>query len=203
MSVAGACVEVAAKMPFDEFVQKRILAPLGMKDTTFNPTKEQQARIVKLYKKEGDKLIETSHWINDFSKHREPNPSGGLFSTAEDMAAFYAMALNGGELNGQRILSKEAVKTLTTIHSGNNSTGFTPGNGWGIGWCVVREPQGVTGMLSKGSAGHGGAFGTQGWIDPERKMAFVLMIQRSGLPNSDASPMRKDLQRLAVEAIKK
>jgi CubicO group peptidase (beta-lactamase class C family) len=203
MSVAGACVEVATKMPFDEFLQQRIFTPLGMRDTTFNPNEKQQARIVKLYKKEGGKLVETSHWINDFSKHREPNPSGGLFSTAEDMAAFYAMVLHGGELNGQRILSQTATKELTTIHSGNTTTGFTPGNGWGIGWCVVREPQGVTAMLSKGSAGHGGAFGTQGWIDPERKMAFVLMIQRSGLPNADGSQMREEMQKYAVEAVKK
>lgn len=203
LSVAGAVVEVVSKQPFDEFLTKRIFAPLGMQNTTFNPSKQQQERIVKLYKKNSEgKLEETSHWINDFSKHREPNPSGGLFSTAHDMATFYAMVLAGGELNGQRILSEKAVKELTTIHSGQTTTGFTPGNGWGIGWCVIREPQGATAALSKGSAGHGGAFGTQGWIDPDKKMAFVLMIQRSGLPNGDASQLRQDLQRIAVEARK-
>jgi CubicO group peptidase (beta-lactamase class C family) len=202
LSVAGAVVEIASRQPFDEFVTKRIFTPLGMKDTTFNPSKLQQDRIVKLYQKgSGGDLEKTTHWINDFSKRREPNPSGGLFSTAEDMAAFYAMVLSGGELNGQRILSEKATKELTTVHSGDTVTGFTPGNGWGIGWCVVREPQGATKMLSKGSAGHGGAFGTQGWIDPEKKMAFVLLIQRAGLPNGDASPMRQDVQRIAVEAM--
>jgi CubicO group peptidase (beta-lactamase class C family) len=203
LTVAGAVVEIVSKQPFDKFLEERLFAPLGMKDTTFNPSKQQHERIVKLYKKEGDKLQETSHWINDFSKHREPNPSGGLFSTAADQGAFYAMVLAGGELNGKRILSEKATKELTKIHSGETKTGFTPGNGWGIGWCVVQEPQGPTQHLGKGSAGHGGAFGTQGWMDPTKNMAFVLMIQRSGLANGDASPMRQDLQRIAVESIKK
>src|SRR5690606_15068751 len=129
--------------------------------------------------------------------------SAGLFSTAEDLARFYAMVLAGGELGGKRILSEKAARELITVQTGERETAFTPGNGWGVGWCVVRQPQGVTKMLSPGSAGHGGAFGTQGWIDPEKKMAFVLMIQRSGLPNGDASDLRRDLQTLAVEAIKK
>lgn len=203
LTVAGAVVEVASGQAFDKFLEERIFKPLGMHDTTFNPSKQQQERIVKLYKKSAEgKLEETTHWINDFSQHREPNPSGGLFSTARDMATFYAMVLAGGELGGQRVLSERAAKELTTIHSGEATTGFTPGNGWGIGWCVIKEPQGPTAALSKGSAGHGGAFGTQGWIDREKNMAFVLMIQRSGLPNGDASQMRQDLQRIAVEARK-
>jgi len=56
-------------------------------------------------------------------------------------------------------------------------------------------------MLSPGTYGHGGAFGTQGWVDPRRQMIFVLMIQRLGLPNSDASPMRRALQEIAVAAV--
>jgi CubicO group peptidase (beta-lactamase class C family) len=70
-----------------------------------------------------------------------------------------------------------------------------------MGWCVVRKPEGVTGMLSSGSAGHGGAFGTQSWLDPQRKMVFILMIQRTGIPNADGSDMRRDLQQLAVDAV--
>ena len=55
---------------------------------------------------------------------------------------------------------------MTTVQTGDLKTGFTAGNGWGLGWCVVREPQGVTAMLSPGTFGHGGAYGTQAWIDP-------------------------------------
>ncbi|MGC1275700.1 MAG: serine hydrolase domain-containing protein [Planctomycetaceae bacterium] len=204
LTVAGRVVEVAAGQPFDEFLAERIFQPLGMKDTTFKPSEEQRSRLAQLYKAgdDGEKLEPVDHWIHDPSEGRErgPNPSGGLFSTAADLARFYRMVLNGGELDEKRILSQEAVETMTRIQTGDITTGFTPGNGWGYGWCIVREPQGVTEMLSAGTFGHGGAFGTQGWIDPQQGEVFVLLIQRAGLPNSDASEMRKEFQRLAVEA---
>jgi CubicO group peptidase (beta-lactamase class C family) len=74
--------------------------------------------------------------------------------------------------------------------------------GFGFGWAVVRSPSGVTEMLSKGTYGHGGAFGTQGWIDPTKDLFVVLLIQRVGLPNADASDMRRELQSIAVSAVK-
>ncbi|HEX6984309.1 MAG TPA: serine hydrolase domain-containing protein, partial [Planctomycetaceae bacterium] len=204
LTVAGRVVEVASGEPFEEFLAERIFRPLGMVDTTFRLSDEQRGRLAQLYKPgpDGKGLEPASHWIHDPAEARErgPNPSGGLFSTAADMARFYRMVLNGGELDGTRVVSKEAVEEMTRVQTGDLTTGFTPGNGWGLGWCVVREPQGVTEMLSPGTFGHGGAFGTQGWVDPERKRIFVLLIQRSGLPNSDASDMRKEFQRLAVEA---
>ncbi len=67
------------------------------------------------------------------------------------------------------------------------------------GWAVVRKPMGVTEMLSPGTFGHGGAFGTQGWIDPHKNLFVVLMIQRVGLPNGDNSEMRRVLQQIAFE----
>lgn len=205
LTVAGRVVEVASGQPFETFLAERIFEPLGMNDTNFQITDEQRSRLATLYKPGDDDqgLQKAEHWLNDPAEARDrgPNPSGGLFSTAADMAKFYQMVLNGGELNGTRIVSKESVEEMTSVQTSDLMTGFTPGNGWGLGWCVVREPQGVTEMLSSGTYGHGGAFGTQGWIDPERKMIFVLMIQRIGLPNSDASDMRKEFQRLAVEAV--
>ncbi len=204
LSVIGRVIEVASGKPYEDFLATRIFKPLGMKDTTFHPTAEQQARLAKLYKKgDGGGLAPATHWINDVSDpHRSPNPSGGLFSTATDMARFYQMALNGGDYDEQRIVSEKSVAEMTTIKTDELKTGFTDGNGWGLGWCVVRSPQGVTAALSPGSFGHGGAFGTQGWIDPQRKMIFVLMIQRADLGNSDASDLRKTLQDAAVAAVR-
>lgn len=205
LNVAGRVVEVASGQPFDDFLEQHIFRPLRMKDTTFNPNAEQRKRVVKLYKPGPDKksLEATSTWINDLSTKREPNPSGGLFSTAADLARFYQMVLNGGELDGKRILSKAAVAEMTRLQTGELMTGFTPGNGWGLGFCLIREPQGATKMLSAGSFGHGGAFGTQGWIDPQRQMIFVLLIQRTGFGNSDGSDIRGTFQELAVQALKK
>lgn len=203
VTVCGRVVEVVAGMPFDEFLAERIFRPLGMKDTTFRPTPEQAKRVATLYQpgKDGQSIQRAEHWLNEISEDRSPNPSGGLFSTAADMARFYQMILNGGELDGQRILSDAAVREMTCVRTGDLTTGFTPGNGWGLGWCIVREPQEVTAMLSPGTFGHGGAFGTQGWVDPQRKMIFVLMIQRTGFGNSDGADIRGTFQQLAVDAL--
>ena len=203
ITVCGRVVEVVGGMPYEEFLNERIFQPLGMKDTTFHPTPEQAKRVVTLYKpgEDGKSIQAADHWLNRIDAVRSPNPSGGLFSTAADIAKFYQMILNGGELEGQRIISKEAIEEMTRIQTGDLVTGFTPGNGWGLGWCVVREPQGVTGMLSPGTCGHGGAFGTQSWLDPERKMIFILMIQRTAFGNGDASDVRRAFQTIAVESL--
>ena len=203
LSVAGRVVEVVSGKPFDEFLAMRIFQPLGMKDTSFMPTPEQQKRLARLYQpnKEKTGLEGATHWINDLSGERTPNPSGGLFSTAADMGRFYQMVLNGGELDGKRIVSKAGVDEMTRIQTGDLTTGFTPGNGWGLGWCVLREPQGVSGMLSPGTFGHGGAFGTQGWVDPKQQMIYVLLIQRTNFGNSDGSNIRELFQDLAAKAI--
>lgn len=204
LSVAGRVVEVVSQKPFDEFVTERILQPLQMQQTAFRPTGEQLQRVARLYQPTADKqsLEPGKHWLMDVNENTTPNPSGGLYSTARDLVRFYQMVLNGGELHGQRVLSAEAVRQMTSLQSGDLPTGFTPGNGWGLGFCLVREPQGPTAALSPGSYGHGGAFGTQGWIDPQRQMIFVLLIARQNFGNGDGSDVRSEFQRLAVEALR-
>jgi CubicO group peptidase (beta-lactamase class C family) len=203
LNVCGRIIEVVSKKPYDAFLAERIFRPLGMVDTTFQPTPEQRERLARLYRPgpKAKSLELASHWLVDDAGQRAPNPSGGLFSTAADMARFYLMVLDGGELDGRRIVSKAAAGQMTRLQTDDLTTGFTPGNGWGLGWCIVRQPQGVTAMLSPGTFGHGGAFGTQGWVDPRRRMIFVLMIQRTGFGNSDGSEIRRAFQELAVQAI--
>jgi hypothetical protein len=116
------------------------------------------------------------------------------------MARFYQAILGGGVLGGVRLLSEKSVAEMTRIHTPGITTGFTPGNGWGLGWCVVEHPQAVTRLLSPGTYGHGGAWGTQGWIDPRRGLVFVLMIQRQNFGNSDASDVRNAFTEAAVTA---
>ena len=123
------------------------------------------------------------------------------------------MLLNGGTLEGRRYLSTAALKFLSTPQTGTLPAGFfqndTYGNrgtnyGWGIGTCVLRTPHdGVAEMLSPGSYGHGGAWGTQAWIDPVKGVAYVLMVQRSNFPNSDASDVRRKFQKAAATALAK
>jgi CubicO group peptidase (beta-lactamase class C family) len=111
------------------------------------------------------------------------------------------MLLNGGSLDGRRILTPAAVAAMSAPQSGDLKTGFVDGMCWGLGCGVVRQPQGVTAMLSPGTFGHGGAYGTQAWVDPVRKVAYVLMVQRANFKNGDASELRREFQEAAAKAL--
>ncbi len=199
----GRIIEVVSGQSYEEFLQKRIFGPLGMADTTFYPTSVQLERAAVTYGKKDGQLIAAPNTLIDLpAKPRYPIPAGGLYSTGGDLAKLYQMMLHQGEVGKVRLLSANSVATMTKLQTGDLQTGFTPGMGWGLGWSVVRTPQGVTEMLSPGTYGHGGAFGTQAWIDPQKDLFVVLLIQRTGLPNSDASPMRKELQAAAVKIVK-
>ena len=204
LTVAGRIIEVVSGKDLETFLREEIFEPLGMIDTTFHPSSEQQKRLAKLYQKDrqSGELRPAEHWLINLSPSAPPNPSGGLFSTAGDLVRFYQAILDGGILGTKRILREELTLEMRRVQTDELTTGFTAGNGWGLGWCVVRQPQGVTSMLSPGTFGHGGAFGTQGWIDPEKKMIFILLIQRLGLPNADQSAFRETLQTLATSALR-
>lgn len=204
INTAARVVEVVSGQSFVAFLDQRLFGPLGMKDTTFYLTDEQVPRLATSYARtESGELTESPNFIlmgkSPTSRDRFPAANGGLFSTAPDYARFARMILRGGELDGKRYLSAGAVKQMTSLQSGDLQTGFTPGCGWGLGWCVVREPQGVTAMLSPGSFGHGGAFGTQAWIDPKNERIAILMVQRANFPNSDASDVRRAFQEAAAK----
>lgn len=203
MTVAGRIIEVVSGLEYDQFLLQRIFKPLGMKDTTFVLTADQARRLATTYEPgaEGGLAATTHRFASlDPTVRRTPNPSGGLFSTAGDLVRFYQMVLNGGQFEGRRFLTVGAVQEMTTVHSGDVVTGFTPGNGWGLGWCVVRQPQGVTRLLFPGTFGHGGAFGTQAWIDARRGVIFLLLIQRSKFGNADGSDVRDAFQEQVVSA---
>jgi CubicO group peptidase (beta-lactamase class C family) len=200
----GRIVELVSGQRFDEFLANRIFKPLGMADTTFYPTPDQQKRIARSYRLENGKLTPTDVAIfagRDLADHgRVPLANGGLYSTAQDYGRFARMLLNDGSLDGTRILKPETVKLMSSVQSGDLKTGFTPGCAWGLGVCLARTPQGVSEALSPGSFGHGGAYGTQAWIDPAKKVAYVLMVQRANFPNSDASDVRKACQDAVARA---
>jgi CubicO group peptidase (beta-lactamase class C family) len=201
----GRVIEVVAGESYEAFLQKRVFDPLGMTDTTFAPTAEQMKRLAVTYTKGpvGDLAPAPNSLIGLPPHPKHPIPAGGLVSCAADLATLYRLMLNKGTLDGKHILSEKAVAEMTRTQSGDIKTGFVDGMSWGYGWAVVKEPTGVTEMLSPGTYGHGGAFGTQGWIDPKRDLFMVLLIQRAALANGDASPMRKTLQEIAVKAVEK
>lgn len=213
INAAARIVEIVSGTTFDQFLQKRLFEPLGMTSTTFYPTAEQRARLATAYAKNKDTgHLEPVAPRSDFgSRDHPPQGNGGLYSTATDYALFCQMLLNGGTLNGHRYLSEAAVKLMTTPQTGDLPTGFFQGGpygdhgrnyGWGIATCILRTPhEGVASMLTPGTFGHGGAWGTQAWMDPVRGVAYVLMVQRSNFPNSDASDVRRVFQEAAVRAL--
>ncbi|MDB6075935.1 MAG: serine hydrolase [Verrucomicrobiaceae bacterium] len=204
INTLGRLIEVASGKSYADFMQERLFTPLGMKDTTFWPDKAHVQRIAKSYKPTADKmgLEETTitHLNADLTdRKRMPMPAGGLFSCAADLAQIYAMVLNGGTLDGYRYLKEETLKQMETSQLGEMKVSFSDGMHMGLGFHIVNTPVGVTAALSPGSFGHGGAYGTQAWIDPVRRLGIVLLIQRAGLPNSDRSDMRAVMQKTAME----
>jgi len=215
INAAGRVVEVVSGKSFDAFLQERLFDPLGMKDTTFYPTDEQRKRLVTAYARNKDTgMLEAVPPRPEFGpRDRPPQGNGGLYSTAPDYARFCRMLLLGGTVDGRQYLSTEAMGYLSTPQTGDLPTGFFQSEafgkrgahyGWGLGTCVLRTPhEGVAAMLSPGTFGHGGAWGTQAWIDPVKGAAYVLMVQRSNFPNSDASEVRGAFQKAAVDALAK
>jgi CubicO group peptidase (beta-lactamase class C family) len=201
INTAARVVEVVAGTSFETFLQTNFFTPLEMKDTTFYPSEEQSKRVVTSYRRQNGKLEATplgflgGKALTDRSRY--PRANGGLFSTATDYGHFAQMLLGRGQWRGKRIMSEESVKEMSRVQTADLKTGFTAGNGWGWGVCVVREPQGVSASLSPGSFGHGGAYGTQCWIDPARGFYFLLLVQRADFPNSDGSGTRQRLQEAA------
>ena len=176
-------VEVVGGMPFEKFLEVRIFAPLGMKDTYIYPPKEKWHRMPTAYiLKDGKPLKYTADPLGEGAmKFREgakyPLPEGGLYSTANDLFLLYQMMLNGGQLNGVRILSRHGVETMTKVHTGLLPTNG-PGMGYGLGWAVARDS--AAAPLSEGTYGHGGRYGTYCFIDPKRDLIGIFLIHREG-----------------------
>jgi CubicO group peptidase (beta-lactamase class C family) len=173
INTAGRIIEVASGMPYEEFLEKQLFAPLGMKDTTFWPTGEQLKRLAKSYRPDKAKtgLEETTitalrYPLDDHK--RQPVPGGGLFSTASDCARFCQMMLNGGTFDGKRILSETAVKEMTTKQTAEGIK-----DSYGLGWSV-----------GPGTFGHGGAYATNMTVDTKRGLVYVFMVQHAGFPGN-------------------
>ena len=215
INTASRIVEVVSGQSFDAFLQQRLFDPLGMKHTTFYPSRKPAASLVTACKRNKTTgALEPTAPPSGFGEDsRPPLGNGGLFSTGPDYARFCQMLLAGGTFEGKRYLSPAAMKLMQTPQTGDLPTGFFQSSGpdsrgtnygWGIGTCILRAPHpGVAAMLSPGTFGHGGAWGTQAWIDPVRGVAYVLMIQRSDIGNSDGSEVRRAFQQAASEALPK
>jgi CubicO group peptidase (beta-lactamase class C family) len=186
IEVLGRIIEVCSGMKYEEFIAQRILRPLKMDDSFFFPPPDKTSRISMVYVEKDGKLERAPASIlgGDPAKYRQgavfPAPGWGLYSTAENLLHLYRMMLNGGVYEGHRYLSPFSVHLMTEPHTSNiHPVGWMRGSDYGLAWEIVTDPLGELAGHSMGSYGHGGAFGTQGWIDPDHGLISILLIQRA------------------------
>lgn len=179
LATLGRIIEVCSGQPYEKFLAERIFEPLGMKDSFFFPPAAKRNRIAMVYQTRDGK---TEPLVAAVKREgaKYPMPEGGLFSTAEDLSRFYQTMLDGGVFQGRRIISKWAVETMTAVQEFSVPGVAGTGNGWGLTWSRVSGPRGMLTLKSPDAFGHGGAFGTYGMIDPERKLVGVFFTQELG-----------------------
>ena len=192
VDIQGRLVEVLSGMSFYEFLRTRIFEPLDMSDTYFTLPAEKLPRLAQLYAPKG------VQGNNFFARASGPgldvaNPAvsrgyvegtkfesggGGLVSTTRDYLRFSQMLLNGGELDGVRLLSPKTIELMTTNHLGDIPMGFNrTGAGFGLGFGLILNPGDVGEVSSAGEYNWGGAAGTRFWIDPQENLIGIFMVQ--------------------------
>jgi CubicO group peptidase (beta-lactamase class C family) len=205
INTIGRIIEVVSGQSYKDFLQARLFGPLGMKDTTCWPTKSQVKRLAKSYKAKdsSDGLEETTitqlHYPLSDHENRYPMPAGGLFSTANDLAKFSRMLLNGGTLDGTTYVTQKSiddmvgesipeqrVKKLSMAAMGQSGP-YIPKN-YGLGWFLYEG----------GVYGHVGAYATDLRVDPKNGIAIIWLVQHASFPG-DGMKSREAFERAATE----
>ncbi len=180
--ILGALIEVVAGKPLDEVLRERIFEPLGMRDTEFYLSPGKNGRLAAVYSIVDGKLeraptpggaVGQGHYVD--GPRKSFSGGAGLLSTATDYARFLQMLLNGGALDGQRILSRKTVELMTTSHLGDMPYGA--GQGFGLGFYVVEDVGRRGWAGSAGEFGWGGAYHTTYWVDPREELVVVHLTQ--------------------------
>lgn len=186
----GRIVEVVSGMTLEQFLTKRLYKPLGMASTTFAPSDAQRTRLVTLYTRAGGRLVPATNQ-NLFVDSVCFRGAAGLVGTAEDYWRFAQMLANGGELNGKRILSPRIVKMLAFAQLPGGFPGLPPGHGWGLGVRYITDGKATGTLISTGSYGWSGAWGTHFWIDPSQKLVAVYMANETTTGGAGAVSARE------------
>jgi CubicO group peptidase (beta-lactamase class C family) len=207
VDVLGRLVEVISEMPFDQFLQKRIFEPLRMNDTGFYLPNSKVSRLAAIYgpdasgalKRLGDGILgEGAMQVCVTYPFEGPkryfSGGGGLCSTISDYARFCQMMLNGGELDGVRLLSRKTIELMTADHVGD----LSPGSGFGLGFGITRSLREAGELTSAGAYRWGGFWYTTFFIDPAEKLIGVCMVQ---LYPSGKATLNDKFEALAHQAI--
>ena len=189
VDIQGYLVEKLSGKPFAEFLRERIFAPLGMKDTGFYVPAEKLNRVASIY--QSDATPGANPMPKDPGISQPPGlPSGGggLYSTAGDYLRFAQMVLNGGELNGVRLVAPSTIELMRSNHVSDEVKSarkfgiglyqMQPGLGFGFDFAILEEPLKLGSTAGKGTFLWDGVAGTWFWIDPANDVVFVGIIQR-------------------------
>lgn len=209
IDVLGRIVEVVSGMPFDRFLEERITRPLGMPDTAFYLTAAQAPRVAEPQVDPATGRRPEMARVEDLTKEKQKwlSGGGGLLSTAADYARFCQMLLNGGELDGVRLLSPRTIAIMTSdqLPPGIPRIGFEDlaptlemGQSFGLGFAVRTD---VGHSPLSGSVGDyfwAGVYGTYFWVDPQEKLLAVMMLQ---IPFAQAGPYRRALREMVYAAL--
>ncbi len=203
LDVLGYFIEIMSGMPFDEFLRTRLFEPLGMHDTWFYLPDDKAGRLVAVQQQKDGKWskLPVTFYDTDYPiKGAKQFFSGGagLSSTAKDYATFLQMYLNGGELNGTRILSRTTVQSIM----GNQIGDLWEGSGrhYGLAFGVLTQKgQDMGGRGSKGTFDWGGYFNTQYFADPQEQIIGILMKQTRGPVSDDTGWQFRLLVEQAVD----
>jgi len=193
----GRIVEITSGMPFDQFLRQRVFDPLGMKDVSFFPTDALEPRMVTPYQLDPKGKMSKNTNPGSMQSKVYFMGSGGLITTAEEYAKFAQMLVNGGELNGKRLLSPRTVTYMGSVHASDKLEGRVPGEGFGLSVRVVRDGVASGSRVSDGSFGWSGAYGTHFWVDQKEDLIAIMMIQ------TPVREMRPEFENAVMQAIVK
>jgi CubicO group peptidase (beta-lactamase class C family) len=198
--VLGRIIEIVSGQSLSQFLDTRLFAPLGMKDTSFYvPEPDRQARLAEAFP--SDRMIGNVPMFDPRQVAPMESGGGGLVSTAVDYASFLAMLRNGGTLEGRRYISPATLAFMTSNHLGPNvakTSLYVPGEGYGFGLgFAVRTQDGEARYAgSTGDYFWGGAGGTSMWVDPANDLFVVFMMQSP----TNMSPFRSILRNMVYGA---
>jgi CubicO group peptidase (beta-lactamase class C family) len=202
IDILGYIVQLASGQPFEDFLQERIFAPLGMVDTAFWVPPEKISRFAATYgpaQKGGLEVLDAPATTRYAKPTRDPSGGGGLVSTAGDYFRFGQMMLNRGELDGARLLGRKTVEWMIQNHL---PEGIHPmdnlADGFGLGGAVLLHPGLSHRPGSPGRFGWGGAANTEWWMDPAEELQCILMLQY--FPGFTI-PIVEDFAQLAYQAL--
>jgi len=182
--ILGVVVEKASGKPLDQFLQTALFEPLGMTDTHFYLPPNKSDRLAVVYAPTGPTGLKKSpdggsdgQGAYVSGPRKSFSGGAGLLSTARDYGRFLQMMLNGGELDGHRILSRKTVELMTVNHLANVKFPWTTGVGFGLGFSVLQDvgARGTPGSV--GEYGWGGAYHSTYWVDPREELVVVYFTQ--------------------------